>query len=267
MGVIFESGYSLPVSDQPLTHARIAHARNWLSGGTPSASGTDADFFEDAPANSLTYERWKPDALPATWEYDHGSAASCDYCCIGAHTMGTNGNSIEVQYHNGSNWVDLIPATALTDDMPIMAIFSEQTRQRWRIRISNGTVPEIGVVKFGKALQMERPIIGDHKPLALSRNTTFRSNISVEGEFLGRSVIRTNLKTGFRWNILTDAWVDANWPDLQKAVEKEPFFIAWRPLDRSHVALCQADDTPIPTYTGSRDFMRVSLNVTARGYD
>lgn len=295
MGVIFQSGYSLPVGDMPLTHARIAHSGNWLAGGTVRADDgsnllmetTDDLLLEDgvsflllegqnatasgyvslAPSNSLTYERWKPGALPATWEYDHGSAALCDYCCIGAHTMGTNGNTLQVQYWSGSAWVDLIPATVMTSDMAVMAIFGQQTRQRWRIVVSNGTAPEIGVIKFGRAMQMTRPIFGGHTPVDLGRQTQIRANYSETGEFLGRTRQRVQMASTFSWQHLDDAWIRSTFRPFQKAVEAEPFFIAWRPLAYSEVALCQTDEVPIPQNMGVRNLMNVQLTVRALAYD
>lgn len=267
MGVIFQTGYSLPGSDEPLTHARIAHSGNWHSGGTVTASGTETGYFESGPNTSLTYEKWKPDALTATWEVDLGSALECDYCVIGAHTMGTNGNTLQIQYHNGSGWTGVIPSTALTVDMPIMAIFGSQTRQRWRIQISSGTAPEVGVIKFGKALQMQRALYGGHAPLDLARQTVIRTNKSTTGEFLGRSKIRSMGKSSFSWAHLKADWVRTNWRPLQLAVETEPFFIAWRPITFSEVALCYVDSVPIPENMGVKDYMSVSMQVTQRGYD
>jgi len=267
MTVIFEAGYTLPGSDEPLTHARIAHGNNWLTGGTATASTTDADYFLNGPLNSLTYERWKPTAVTATWEYDHGSSVTCDYCCVGAHNMGTNGNSFQVQYWTGSAWSDLTAVTALTSDMPIMAIFEPQAAQRWRVSISGGTVPELGVIKFGAALQMPRPMYGSHTPLDFSRTTTMRSNRSVLGEFLGRTKLRSTLSTSFDWQHITRAWIDTNWKSLQLAIEEDPYFIAWRPGQFSEVGLCYTDASPIPSPMGIRDLFQVSLGATARGYE
>jgi hypothetical protein len=265
--IILQTSYSLPSGDEPLTHARIAHANNWLSGGTVTASGTATGYFDEGPTNGLTYEKWKPDALPATWEYDHGTDAECDYCVIGAHTMGTNGNTLQVQYWNGSSWTGLITATGIITDEPIMVIFAPQTRQRWRIQVTNGTAPEIGVIKFGKAMQMPRPIYGGHAPVIFSRVTQMRSNQSESGEFLGRSKQRTYLSTSYSWQHLTATWVRANWLDFQKAIEDSTFFIAWRPDTFNDVALAQTSETPVPENMGIRDLMSVSLNITARGYD
>lgn len=263
MTILFESG----LTQSDYSKALIAHSGNWLSGGTVSASGTDADYFEAAPANSLTYEKWKPDALSATWEYDHGSAAACDYCAIAAHTMGTNGNSLSVQYHNGSTWADIVSATAITSDAPVLVVFGGETRQRWRIQISGGTAPEIGVVRFGAALEMPHPMYGDHSPLHMARQTKMRSNTSTTGEFLGKSKIRTKLSAPFKWNYLEADWVRANWRPFQIAMEEEAFFVAWRPDKFAEVAYCQTDTPAIPSNMGVLDFMQVELKVSAYAYD
>lgn len=267
MGVILESGYTVPGGDEPLTHARIAHANNWITGGTVTASSTATDFFADGPDNSLTYEKWQPSSLPATWENNFGTSRVFDYCLIAAHNMGTNGNTLQVQDYNSATWTDLIPATAITDDMPILCIFSEQTDTRARIRITNGTAPTIGVVKFGTALQMQRAIYGGHSPIDLARQTIVRSTYSDTGEFLGKSKQRTYSQTEFAWQHLTASWVRTNWRPFQKALETEPFGIAWRPATFSEVAYCQTDSIPVPSNMGIIDMMSVSLQARALGYD
>lgn len=267
MTVILESGYSLPGSDEPLTHARIGHAGNWLTGGTISASTTATDFFSDGPDNTLTYEKWKPTTTSGTWEYDHGSAAACDYCAVGAHDLGTSGATVKVQYHNGSSWVDLSAATAITTDEPLFFIFGTQTRQRWRLNITTASAaPTIGVIKFGAAMQFERPLYGGHAPIPLARKTVLRANYSETGEFLGRTKQRHMLATNYAWQNLTSAWIRANWPAFQQAIEEEPFFIAWRPETFGDVALCQVDAVPIPQAMGMRDLYQVEMEVRARGW-
>jgi hypothetical protein len=267
MTVIFQTGYSLPGGDQPLTHARIAHANNWLSGGTATASSTASGFFANAPLNTLTYERWKPTSSSATWEYDHGSSAAVNYCAIAAHTMGTSGNILQIQYWSGSTWVGVISGTAVPDNSPIFAIFGLQTRQRWRIVISGGTAPDIGVIKFGRAMQMEQPIYGGHAPVTLSRQTILRSNYSETGEYLGRAKQRNYLSTSYSWTHLHADWVRTNWLPFQKAIEAEPFWIAWRPATFGDVGFAQVDEVPVPSNMGVKDFMSVDMTIRARGYD
>ncbi len=269
LSVLYKSSYTVPVGAKSLDHARIAHSLNWFDGGTASASTTDSAYFADAPLNTLTYEFWKPTATASTWEYDHGSSVECDYCCVSAHTLGSSAATIKIQYYSGS-WLDLTDANALTNDSPIFAIFTPTTAQRWRVNITSATtIPKIGVVKFGTALQMQQPIFGGHAPVDLSRQTILRANYSETGENLGRSKQRTFLKTSFEWEHLTAAWTHANWPTVQLAIEDEPFWVAWRPstYTEAGVGFCQTETVPIPLNMGISDKMSVSLDVRARGYE
>lgn len=264
MGVVFEAGYTLPGADEPLTHARIAHSSNWLTGGTITASSTATGFFADGPTNSLTYERWKGSSA-ATWEYDHGSTAECDYCVIGAHTMGTDGATFKVQYDNGG-WVDLCAAQSPTTDAPLFIIFEPQTRQKFRVNISTGT-PEIGVIRFGKALQMQRPIYGSYTPVDFARKTELRSNYSETGEFLGRTKQRTYSDLPLQWGMLTRTWSDTNWLPALKAFETEPFFVAPIPSARDDVVFGQTTQAPQAPQETASGYMSAALSIRAYGYD
>ena len=272
MTVLFESGYILPGLDRPLKHARMAHSGNWHSGGTITSSTEATGFTDDAADNSLTYERWKPSALAATWENDIGSAKLTDYCCIAAHTMGTNGNTLQVQYDStgGGSWVDVINE-AITDDSPIFAIFEPETRQEWRLRISGGTAPEIGVVKFGSALQFERPFYSGFSPSRMARRTTVTGNMSEGGEFLGRSKIRSSVATSYDWTNLTYAWVRANLDGLTgliQSIETEPFFLAWRSSSEEDVDFgWTTGPVSSPTLSGPRDLMTFGFQAEGYGYE
>lgn len=266
MTVILESAYSVPSGDQPLDHARIAHANNWLTGGTGTGSTTATDFSELAPLNTLTYEQWKPTAVPASWEYTHTGSSECDYCVIGGHDLGTQGCTIKVQYYSGS-WLDACPATAVATDEPILVIFTPKTATQWRVYISSGSTPSIACVFFGTMMQLPQKMLGGHSPAIFNRAPTLRSNYSETGEVLGRAKQRGMLVASYEWAHLTDTWVRANWGSFQKAIESEPFFIAWRPADFGDVALAQVDEIPAPVYMGIRNLMSVGLTIRARGYD
>jgi hypothetical protein len=151
--------------------------------------------------------------------------------------------------------------------MPIYAQFNSETDTIARIRITNGTPPTIGVIKFGSSLEMQRAIHGGHSPLDLTRQTTMRSNISAAGEWIGRTKQRTMYATSYNWSNLTAAWMRTNWKSFQTAIETDAFFIAWRPATFSEVGLVQTSKTPIPKNSGQADMMNVTLSVTGYGYD
>ncbi len=265
MSVEFQTGYTLPGGDKPLRNARIAHSLNWLSDGAPLASTTAAGFFAAAPNNSLTYEKWKPTSVPATWEYDHGSFAMVDYACIAGHTL--TGCTVRIERRNGAVWLPQSPDVLIADNSHLWFFFAPVSAQRLRINILSGPVPVIAVIKFGLALQLEQPIFGGHTPIDLSRQTVLRANRTETGENAGRTKQRVLLATSFEWSHLTTAWIEANWLTLQKAIEAEPFFIVWRPLDRSHVGFVQVDKVPVPTNMGILDFMAVDMQVRGLAYD
>lgn len=264
MSIFIPGGYVLPGDAYPLTHARIVHARNWLAGGTVSASTTAADFFAAGPTNSLTYERWKPSSVPASWEYNHGSGAAVDCCAIAAHTM--SGCVVAVEYWTGAAWAE-VARGAIPDNGPILFLFARITAARWRLNILSGAAPEIGVVRFAAALQMPRPLYGGHTPVDYGRNVVLRSNYTETGEFVGRTRQSVMLRTTCSWMHIPESWVLANWPNMQRAIETEAFFIAWRPAESQMVAFAQTDEVPQPQTMGLRDYYQVELSFRAHAYD
>jgi hypothetical protein len=266
MAVTLQEPYFMPITDQPTTHARIAHARNWLSGGTALASSTHADFFANGPLNALTYEKWKPTGSTSeTWEYNHGSSAACDYCCIAGHDMATQGASYQVQYYDGSAWQDLTPVTAAADDDAIMCIFAPITAQRWRVEITGGDAAStLSVVRFGVALQMPRPIYGGVTPITYGRNVEMQTNQSETGDWLGRYPQRRSLAAGFSWQHIKHSWFIEHWPDFQRAIEGDPVFIAWRPQPYGDVGYCWIDGIPAFETMGISNLCSVSMSV--KGY-
>ena len=270
MTVLMEDGYTLPSGDQPLSHARIAHRGNWLSGGTVTVSSTAVDYFAAGPNNTMTFERWKPTDLPASWQYSAAAPVECDYCAIAAHTIGTNGGRIRVQYStdDGLNWVSVISQTFITSNEPIFCIFAPVTAKDWRVLFTNdGTPAEVGVIKFGTALQMERPIAFNHAPGRYQRDTKITESTSETGEFLGQTVRRSALDASYDWRHLTRAWVDANWLPFMLAAERDPFFIAWRPDKYGDCLYGRATGSPEASFMGLLAYMQASVTVRGHAYE
>lgn len=456
MSAPFQPDYTLPSGDQPTTHARIAHANNWITGGTITASGTATGYDASAADNSLTYERWKPDSNPGTWENDFGSDQVTDYCLIAGHTLGTDGAGLRIQYEaashtnlllrseemdnaswaksdtsvsanavtapDGNTTADTVTADATTafhsikqnvtkaasaieytfsvfvkaagyttgririsdtegggavgsfadfdltaetmsavgdvgagftstsagiegignswyriwitgttntatnircliypnqgsssylgdgtsglhvwgahletagavgsyiattttsasdtwhdllilspeDDEPIFAIYEPLAERSLRIMVTGPTEPEVAVVKFGVAMQMTQAIYGGHSPLKTARRPVMRSNRTTTGAWAGRSKISMGFESSFDWAHLKAAWVRSTFLPFQKAIETEPFGIAWRAGTFSEAAYCWVSDIPTPTNMGIKDYMSVSVNVEALGHE
>lgn len=204
----------------------------------------------------------------AVLRLDLFKAETVDTSAIAGHNLGTGAGEITFQHDSDENdvWTSL-ETIEPTDDSPIMLTHAEVTSVRWRIRVRRGVLPRIAVYRVGAALQLERPLYGGHTPLDLGRQTILKSNYSETGEFLGRTKHRTYFATEFQWENLTAAWVRTNWTVLQRAIETEPFFMAWRPLSFNEAGYCQTDQVPAPSNQGVRDLMSVALSVRSLGYD
>lgn len=269
MTVIFSSGYTLPGSHQPTSHARILHRGKMRATGSFSASSTEAGYSADAPGNALTYEKWKPTGMTGNpkWVQDMNTARNVECCGVAAHTLGSNGCGVRVQYSTDNvSWVNATNETVIEDDTPIMFIFANTSARYWRLNIS-GTdpdIPEIGVCRFGSMMQMGAPIWGGHSRLDFGRKTIMRSNYSETGEILGRTKQRQSLSGSFDWSHISSSWIDDNWMEFLENSETEPFFIAWRPDTYGDVGYVEAVDTPQAQIMGIVDLYSISMNV--RGY-
>jgi len=266
--VVIQTGFS---PARPLTHARIGHATITRTGSL-EASGEEAGFEADAALNPLTYEFWRPDALPATWRIDASSAVSVDYVGIAAHTLGFDEATVKPQWSDdNSAWNDVtdLSAHSPTDDGPILFLFAAESHRYWRIHVSGTGIPSIGVIFIGAALAMPRPIYGGHSPLDLSRTTVIRPQRSERGQFLGRSIVRSGFTADYAWQHLTPAFYRDEFDVFVEDARRFPFFLAWRPSTfPESVGYVWTGQDISPSNMGiGKGLMSVSLSVEGLGVD
>lgn len=215
--------------------------------------------------NGLTYNFWEVNTGLNQFAVDLGSPQSVDYVGIAAHTLGSDGRRVQVQRStNGTSWTRAHSEEwfAPSTDAPLMIYFPEQSYRHWRLLVEAGPRAYVAVLYLGRVLRMKRRIYGGHTPASLSRQTDILPQRSVNGAFLGRSVIRRGIATTYAFNNLPADWYRENVdPFVQSALER-PFFIAWRPDDHPEECIYAWTTGDIaPTNTGTRDFMSVSFSV------
>lgn len=229
-----------------------------------TGSVADIDAPSDAPRrnalNGLTYNYWRLGTDMQTLEVSFGSSQPVDYVGIAAHTLGSTGRRVRVQ--RGTSNAHSETWFATSTDAPLMIYFPQASSSSWRVQVEAGPEAYIGVVYLGRALRMKRRIYGGHTPASLSRQTDILPQRSVNGAFLGRSVIRRGIATTYAFNNLPADWYREHFePFVQSALER-PFFIAWRPDDHPEECVYAWTTGDIaPTNTGTRDFMSVSFAV------
>lgn len=195
----------------------------------------------------------------ATWDIETHGFNEGDVFCVAGHNLGTGMGRL--QFYHGSPFTNIGAVVSPPDDSPLMFIFEPRVASNWRLRVDRAVLPEISVIRVGKALQMPRPIFGGHSPISTSRVSTFRGNETETGEFAGLSRIRSRLQTSFTWQNIDNNWIESNWPEFQKAIEKEAFFVGWRPNAYHDVGYVRSVGSANPNNMGTRNLMQVTLNV------
>lgn len=244
-----------------LDHTHIGY-RSLLPTSTITATSSAAGFPASAVANSMTYERWSPVAVPATISIDTGASSLIDYVGIGAHSIGSSNASVKIEYSDdGSSWTTALDVTPQSDNA-IMLLMEQFMARYWRITVDR--VVEIGVIYIGRALEIPVCGYGGHAPGVLSRDTTIEPQKSVTGQFIGRSVVRQGLVTSYRWRHLDPDWYRDNFDPFVKAAITRPFFIAWYPSRYPDEVIYAWTSKDIrPKNMTMRDFMQVGFSVEA----
>lgn len=277
--------------------ARVLHAGKLEAYTVRTAETTtvaSAVYSKTAPINNLTAERYKPNA--ATWTYEielTGDNTEVDCLCLAAHTLGSTGCTVTLSRYSDGDYAT-INTVSPTDNSPIMFLFGDTdlpvyeetqpelyldfttetyaspfTSKRFRLSVTGGAA-ELGILRIGNSLQMERPFYGNYTPARMNRKSDIIGNRSERGELLGRSIIRTTLTGDYKWNNLTYAWVRTNLDTpagLIQSVEINPLFLAWRPSLTQDVDFIMIANTTPPQTTGIRDLMSFSLSGEVYSYE
>lgn len=254
------SGYTLG-SNQPLTHARIL----WnFATGTVSGGGTNPEYA----VSDYTFQRWSCGALPSAWTLETAADADVDTLFIAAHNLAGRTVAVETSATTGGGFTTRATVNP-TDNSVIAVMFNTGTGaphviRRVRITVSgSGTDAAVGIIRWGKALQMVRPVFGGVRPIGLARAVETRHAISETGQWLGRMVQRQAAPSEMNWEHLPDDWYRANFQPFSLALPQTPFGLIQNPLRMPEsVAWCWCDQAPVPEYMGIRNLMQVSLPVT-----
>lgn len=245
-------------------HPRIG-MEDWFSdsGSTVSASTEATGQPKENATDGLDWDYWSPTSLPAWIKVDAGESKTVTYMAVAAHDLATQGVTVTPQYStDDSSWSDAATGTVPNDDGPLMFLFSTTEARYWRLHLSGGSVPKVGVVQVGRALAFQRALYQGHSPITLSRQTDIRPNRAEGGARLGRSIIRRGNATQFSVDNLTAAWVRSDLDPFIKDARTRAFFLAWKPNTYpDEIGWVWVNEDIVPENTGPRDLMSVSFNV------
>ncbi|VDC31428.1 hypothetical protein [Pseudogemmobacter humi] len=243
------------VFSQPLTHARILWD-NVLAGAVFSAT-SEREGFEAARAQSADTVSWWWPAVAGTLTATF-AAVDIDGIGIAAHTLGSAGVTVTAEARIGGVWTALHDPISPKDDAPIMIAFEKVTADAVRIFLSSPA--RVGVLCAGAMLEMPRPGYTQLPPLALMRATTYETNKSQTGQFMGRSIVSTSRPFQATWDHLPEDWMRNSFDRFARAAREVPFFVALRPARfPSDVGYVLTSQDVIPERMGMVDLMSVTI--------
>jgi len=202
----------------------------------------------------LTYDYWTTNAAAGTITATFAEAKAADYFAFFGHTLADKNGTIKLQYKQGAGaWTD-IPETFVTpgDTRPVFKTFDKIFANQWRVVIvcDAGETVNLAVVSFGEKLSMQRGAYVGVTPPPFARVDTILNSETQDGQFLGRSLIRTGISGSMDFDMFTAAWVRLSLNDFILHARTKGWFIAWYPTTYpDEVAYCWTSGTPQPNNT------------------
>ena len=166
--------------------------RNLLTEGTVANSTLPTTAPRANGITESTFDYWQPTAVPDTLDVSLAGLVSADCCVIAAHTIGSAGASVAVEYYNGSSWVTINTVTP-TDNDTIMIVWPSILATGWRIQLT-GAVAQIGVVMIGSRLVIPGGVVPGYSPAWASKLVTKFAGVSRRGQFFGQRTERAGAR-------------------------------------------------------------------------
>ena len=260
--MIYIEGTQIAADDLPMVLWDNFYARGTLTVSSETADGAGANA-----ADETTYDYWTPASLPATLQVTLSSAEAADCCAITAHTLGTDGATVAVEYLNGATWTQLGSVTPTNDD-PILIIFDETTDTDFRISITGSTAPSVGVVFLGKRLTFSSGVGLPYVPLWQSQKVELLQSVSLGGQFLGNRVNRRGGEGSIILNILERSFIEGtSFQSFKTHYDNgKAFFFASSPADYDEdlaYVWRSPRQTMRPTFVDNGIFYQVNMSLEA----
>jgi len=190
-----------------------------------------------------------------------------DYLAVARHNFGSAGIEISVETLSGEPaavWEEVIAATLVADDSPLMLQWEAATVIGVRLRLVPGaTAPSAAVLYVGKSLRMMRGVQPGFTPIRDGMDVTIRNGRSEAGEFLGAIITGEQLSTVADFRFLDADWYLAEMRDFVASANRgAPFFWAWNPLDYpDEVGFCWLSGVARPVKSQLSGEIDISLSM------
>lgn len=234
---------------------------NLLLQGTVTANGSNGanayDWFQDSV--------WTTAAATGTLESNIGSSVPCDYYAISTHNLYTRSATVKLQYWTGAAYSDVAGSsrTPTSNDCLFVPFFSVSATKFQLVVTTDGTAATLGVVSFGKRLDLAEGLQNGYTPPRFARRDDLYNNMSQNGKFIGRSLVSTGVTGDMNITNVDEEWMRINMDPFITASRTQGWFLLWNPLEKPlEAAYCWTTATPAPQQIGAQ---LTSIQITYEG--
>lgn len=238
-----------------------------MAAATLSATSEATGFEKELAFDWNAWTWWKGAAAGTLYlTADLGSAQSVDCGVIYAHNLPDVSGSAQLEYSTDNFSTDINQAfSAVTPSTtrPIIETFTSLSKRYWRWKfVTTGSAPRIGIAGCGPRLDLPTGIGPGFAPPLHGYMGERKTGRTVDGVPLPISLKAKMAKTPLHMQLLTQAWVAANWDAFADHAQSTPFF--FKPgIETDDGAFCQHDgNLPAPTLRTPL-FYDVTLKVMA----
>jgi len=234
--------------------AYIGHI-NLVKSGTVTVTSEATGFEKENAQSWKTSSWWKAIAAGTVYFYiDMGAAVDVDCWGITGHNLTANAGTIKPEYSATGAWAgegpDFDSIQTPDNNQAIFHKVTSRNARYFRFEIaSTGAASFIANLFLGEALQLEREMPLGFSPANLNRDRKVFNNMSVNGQYLGRTLRSKGAKVVIDQKLVSRGWVDTNWEAFANHIELYPFYFAWDTANYpEEVAYCMANKIAYPRY-------------------
>jgi len=223
--------------------------------------------------NGNTYDYWQP-PTPAVQHYilaGSGSIIPVDYFALARHNLASAGYQVKLQRDSAQAFTtptDVSSYQVLADDSPFIWIEPGAAQQDRYFRllfdpIGTPTEPlRVAGATIGEVFRLPKAVrSGGQLPRGAVMDTITNS-MSVNGEFIGRSVIKRGVEFSISVSVESLAFMRGDWQTFIDYALERPFWFLWNedyPEDVVYVWLKGRPNTP--TYDGNHTTLSTTLTL------
>jgi len=238
---------------------------NLITFGNVQADSETTDGPVTNISNPATDQIWQSASTAVQYiNITLSESESVDYIGIAGHNFGTESIPYVLQSSvDGNTWVDVFDEQQPANDRAIIHHFDPDENIYWRLAMTpDGVAPRIAVIYLGRILVMTQRIYVGHTPINYGRQTTYSGAKSESGQYLGRIIRGTTLRTSVEFTHIRPAFYRASVDPFVEAARENPFFWSWYPSSYpNEVGYCWTTGDIKPANQMANGMMQFEFNV------